>query len=128
MDPVADPSSLEPRTTRLRQRRTAPVVVDTPNKMEKDTKKRDGTSNMCHQCQRSDNGRTVRCLGCTEYMRRYCMLCITRWYPHLTEDDFVNSCPFCRNNCNCKTCLRKNIIKKIKLNALIGLHIICSHG
>uniref|UniRef100_A0ACD5W7V3 Uncharacterized protein n=1 Tax=Avena sativa TaxID=4498 RepID=A0ACD5W7V3_AVESA len=77
------------------------------------TKRRDGTSNMCHQCQRNDSARTVRCLGCKKYMRRYCILCITRWYPHLTEDDFVNSCPFCRNNCNCKTCLRKNIINKV---------------
>jgi hypothetical protein len=33
-DPVADPS-LDPRTTRLRQRRTAPVVADAPNKVEK---------------------------------------------------------------------------------------------
>ncbi|KAM0886969.1 hypothetical protein ACQ4PT_029362 [Festuca glaucescens] len=108
-DPAPDPSSLEPRTRQRRKRSTAPVVDFTP----KDTKKRDGTSNMCHQCQRNDNGRTVRCLGCTKYMRRYCTLCMTRWYPHLTEDDFVNSCPFCRNNCNCKTCLRKNIIKKV---------------
>uniref|UniRef100_A0ACD5TB43 Uncharacterized protein n=1 Tax=Avena sativa TaxID=4498 RepID=A0ACD5TB43_AVESA len=35
------------------------------------------------------------------------------WYPELTEDDFVNNCPSCRNNCNCKTCLRKNIINKV---------------
>ncbi|KAM0886964.1 hypothetical protein ACQ4PT_029362 [Festuca glaucescens] len=126
-DPAPDPSSLEPRTRQRRKRSTAPVVdftpkvdnleaftflVDTPISSV-DTKKRDGTSNMCHQCQRNDNGRTVRCLGCTKYMRRYCTLCMTRWYPHLTEDDFVNSCPFCRNNCNCKTCLRKNIIKKV---------------
>uniref|UniRef100_A0A453MSI8 JmjC domain-containing protein n=1 Tax=Aegilops tauschii subsp. strangulata TaxID=200361 RepID=A0A453MSI8_AEGTS len=58
------------------------------------TKRSDGTSTMCHQCQRRDKGRVVQ-------------------YPHLTEDDFVNSCPSCRNNCNCKTCLRKNIIKKV---------------
>jgi len=32
--------------------------------------------------------------------------CITRWYPHLSEDDFEKSCPVCRNNCNCKACLR----------------------
>uniref|UniRef100_A0ACD6A3G1 Uncharacterized protein n=1 Tax=Avena sativa TaxID=4498 RepID=A0ACD6A3G1_AVESA len=111
-DPVADPSSLQPRTPRLRKRPKYLAVDDAP-KVEKYTKRRDETSNMCHQCQRNDSGRTVRCLGCKKYMRRYCMLCITRWYPHLTEDNFVNSCPFCRNNCNCKTCLRKNIIKKI---------------
>ena len=33
-DPVVDPSSLEPRATRLRKRPTAPVVDDTP-KVEK---------------------------------------------------------------------------------------------
>ncbi|KAM0836375.1 hypothetical protein ACQ4PT_062363 [Festuca glaucescens] len=111
-DPVADPSSLEPRTTWLRQRQTAPVVADTP---KKDRKKKESTSNMCHQCQRHDYGRVVQCLGCKDrdYLKRYCTACMTRWYPHLTEDDFVNSCPFCRNNCNCKTCLRKNIIAKV---------------
>jgi hypothetical protein len=61
------------------------------------------------------------------FNKMMCML--TNWhdlnrYPHLTEDDFVNSCPFCRNNCNCKTCLRKNIIKKVCL-ALQVLYIIC---
>ncbi|KAM0886975.1 hypothetical protein ACQ4PT_029363 [Festuca glaucescens] len=78
-------------------------------------KKKESTSNMCHQCQRHDYGRVVQCLGCKDrdYLRRYCTACMTRWYPHLTEDDFVNSCPFCRNNCNCKTCLRKNIINKV---------------
>uniref|UniRef100_A0ACD5X0I0 Uncharacterized protein n=1 Tax=Avena sativa TaxID=4498 RepID=A0ACD5X0I0_AVESA len=90
-----------------------PQALAQENDQQTYTKRRDGTSNMCHQCQRNDSARTVRCLGCKKYMRRYCILCITRWYPHLTEDDFVNSCPFCRNNCNCKTCLRKNIINKV---------------
>ncbi|XP_051195769.1 uncharacterized protein [Lolium perenne] len=119
-DPVADPS-LDPRTTRLRQRRTAPVVADAPNKVEKvkkvkkDRKKKESTSQMCHQCQRHDYGSVVQCLGCKDRdrLRRYCTACMTRWYPHLTEDDFANSCPTCRNNCNCKTCLRKNIINKV---------------
>lgn len=105
-DPVADPSSLQPRTMRLRERRNVPVV-----QVPKKKKKMDGSSEMCHQCQRNDKGRVVQCLGCTNYRRRYCVPCITRWYPHLTEDDFVNSCPFCRNNCNCKACLR--VIKKV---------------
>ncbi|XP_051180603.1 lysine-specific demethylase JMJ27 isoform X3 [Lolium perenne] len=111
-DPVADVSSLEPRTMRARKRRNAPMQKD-ETKKEKGTKKNDGTSNMCHQCQRNDSARTVRCQGCTDYTRRYCIKCIAHWYPHLTESDFVNSCPFCRNNCNCKTCLRADIIQKI---------------
>ncbi|KAM0872622.1 hypothetical protein ACQ4PT_038604 [Festuca glaucescens] len=111
-DPVADLSSLQPWNMRARKRQNAPMQKDKPKK-KKDTQKKDGTSNMCHQCQRNDNGRVVRCQGCTDYTRRYCIKCITHWYPHLTESDFVNSCPFCRNNCNCKTCLRTNIIQKI---------------
>ncbi|KAL6848407.1 hypothetical protein ACP4OV_021701 [Aristida adscensionis] len=104
-DPVADPS-LGPRTTRLRERQNVPVARE-PQKTEKED------SNMCHQCQRNDNGRTVRCLGCQGYKRRYCVKCMKRWYPHLSEDDFANRCPFCRHNCNCKTCLRSaKIIKK----------------
>ncbi|KAG8076468.1 hypothetical protein GUJ93_ZPchr0006g46367 [Zizania palustris] len=69
---------------------------------------------MCHQCQRNDSARVVRCRHGSENNRRhrYCVKCIKRWYPHLTEDDFENFCPFCRNNCNCKTCLRTNIIIK----------------
>ncbi|KAL6629319.1 hypothetical protein ACP70R_029084 [Stipagrostis hirtigluma subsp. patula] len=106
-DPVADASSLVPRTTRLRERQIVPVVQE-PQKTEKED------SNMCHQCQRNDNGRTVRCVGCINYKRRYCVKCIKRWYPHLSEDDFVNRCPFCRRCCNCKTCLRSaKIIKKV---------------
>ncbi|KQJ92845.1 lysine-specific demethylase JMJ25 isoform X2 [Brachypodium distachyon] len=117
-DPLADPSSLEIMTRQLRARRSAlvidvPVPKAMPKPKPKNTKRMDGTSTMCHQCQRRDKGRVVRCVGCKEYTRRYCVTCMTRWYPQLTEDDFVKNCPFCRNNCNCKTCLRKNIIQKV---------------
>ncbi|PVH61976.1 hypothetical protein PAHAL_3G167600 [Panicum hallii] len=102
-DPVADPSSLVPRTSRFRERPIAPAVQEHQKE-----------SNMCHQCQRNDNGRVVRCQGCTSYKRRYCVKCIKRWYPHLSEDDFVERCPFCRHNCNCKTCLRSAyVVKKV---------------
>ncbi|XP_073296421.1 lysine-specific demethylase JMJ27-like isoform X2 [Primulina huaijiensis] len=60
--------------------------------------------NTCHQCKRNDKGRVVRCTRCEK--RRYCVLCITRWYPRLSEEAFVEACPVCRNNCNCKSCLR----------------------
>jgi len=102
-DPVADPSSLGPRTLRLRQKQDVPMV-ENPKKV----KQMDGNSTMCHQCQRNDSGRVVRCQSCIAAKRRYryCVKCITRWYPHLSEDDFEKSCPVCRNNCNCKACLR----------------------
>ncbi|KAF0934405.1 hypothetical protein E2562_025022 [Oryza meyeriana var. granulata] len=110
--PVADPPPTEPPPRQLRGRRNVPAVDYKENKT---TKKTDGTSTMCHQCQRNDSGRVVRCRNGSENNRRhrYCVKCIKRWYPHLTEDDFENCCPVCRNNCNCKTCLRANIINKV---------------
>ena len=44
------------------------------------TNKTDGTSDLCHQCQRNDKERVIRCLGCKKYRRRYCVSCITRWF------------------------------------------------
>ena len=63
-------------------------------------------STMCHQCQRNDKGRVVWCSKCT---KRYCLFCIEKWYPLLTEDDIAQTCPFCRGNCNCKACLRREL-------------------
>ncbi|XP_069144192.1 lysine-specific demethylase JMJ25-like isoform X5 [Solanum lycopersicum] len=59
---------------------------------------------MCHQCQRNDKGRVVRCTSCKT--KRYCVPCMTTWYPGMPEVAFEESCPVCRQNCNCKTCLR----------------------
>ncbi|PNT64314.1 lysine-specific demethylase JMJ25 isoform X3 [Brachypodium distachyon] len=59
---------------------------------------------MCHQCQRNDKGRVVWCKACNN--KRFCVPCITQWYPDLTEDEFAAKCPYCRKNCNCKSCLR----------------------
>lgn len=33
---------------------------------------------MCHQCQRNDKGRVVRCLKCKR--KRYCIPCLMKWY------------------------------------------------
>ncbi|KAH7866905.1 hypothetical protein Vadar_026514 [Vaccinium darrowii] len=75
-------------------------------------------SNMCHQCQRNDKGRVVRCTGCKT--KRYCVPCMTTWYPKMTEEDFANACPVCQYNCNCKSCLRLEVpikhLKKMELN------------
>ncbi|XP_031382785.1 lysine-specific demethylase JMJ25-like isoform X2 [Punica granatum] len=59
---------------------------------------------MCHQCQRNDKGRVVRCTKCKS--KRYCIPCITTWYPQSTEDSIAEACPFCCKNCNCKSCMR----------------------
>ncbi|XP_074285590.1 lysine-specific demethylase JMJ26-like isoform X2 [Silene latifolia] len=61
-------------------------------------------SNMCHQCQRNDNGRVVRCTKCKT--KRFCIPCIEKWYPKMTDDQIAQACPFCLGNCNCKACLR----------------------
>lgn len=65
---------------------------------------------MCHQCQRNDKGRVVRCLQCMA--KRYCISCL-KWYPNLSEDEIAEKCPFCRGNCNCKQCLRVSSVKQI---------------
>ncbi|KAL6912366.1 hypothetical protein ACP4OV_001171 [Aristida adscensionis] len=59
---------------------------------------------MCHQCQRTEKDRVVHCMSCKN--KRYCVRCIELWYPDLPEDEFAAKCPYCRNNCNCKACLR----------------------
>ncbi|OMO80621.1 hypothetical protein CCACVL1_12849 [Corchorus capsularis] len=68
------------------------------------TTKKFSNSLMCHQCQRNDSGRVVNCTKC--YNKRYCIPCITRWYPKLSEKEIAASCPVCLGNCNCKSCLR----------------------
>ncbi|KAJ1692806.1 hypothetical protein LUZ63_009504 [Rhynchospora breviuscula] len=62
-------------------------------------------SSMCHQCQRNDKGRVVRCTKCKT--KRFCEPCMTSWYPLLSEQEIAENCPVCRGNCNCKGCLRK---------------------
>ncbi|KAG9151671.1 hypothetical protein Leryth_001978 [Lithospermum erythrorhizon] len=70
-------------------------------------------SNMCHQCQRNDKGRVVRCTKCKT--KRYCVPCMTSWYPKMNEEDFAEACPVCCKNCNCKGCLRLDApIKEVK--------------
>eukprot|EP00249_Psilotum_nudum_P024913 c29321_g1_i5 orf=645-3752(+) len=66
---------------------------------------------MCHQCQRNDKGEVINCQKCRR--KRYCLHCIVRWYPEMTEDDFREACPVCRGNCNCKACLRCKGPKKL---------------
>ncbi|XP_058216306.1 lysine-specific demethylase JMJ25-like isoform X2 [Rhododendron vialii] len=75
-------------------------------------------SNMCHQCQRNDKGRVVRCHGCKT--KRYCVPCMNTWYPKMTEEDFANACPVCQYKCNCKSCLRLEVpVKFLKKADLV---------
>ncbi|XP_073125655.1 lysine-specific demethylase JMJ27-like isoform X2 [Henckelia pumila] len=73
--------------------------------------------NTCHQCKRNDKGRVVRCTKCKR--RRYCIPCIIRWYPQLPEEAFVEACPVCCNNCNCKSCLRLDVSEIAESNKLM---------
>ncbi|KAL1559737.1 lysine-specific demethylase JMJ25-like [Salvia divinorum] len=64
-------------------------------------------SNMCHQCQRNDKGEVVRCTKCKT--KRYCLPCITNWYPDMSAEALAEACPVCQLNCNCKSCLRMEV-------------------
>ncbi|XP_055961706.1 lysine-specific demethylase JMJ25-like isoform X2 [Mercurialis annua] len=66
----------------------------------------------CHQCKRNDKGRVVRCQRCQN--KRYCILCLTKWYPMMSEEDVAEACPFCLRNCNCKACLRDDSKNRLK--------------
>ncbi|KAJ0258020.1 Transcription factor jumonji [Hirschfeldia incana] len=61
---------------------------------------------ICHQCLKGENITLLICSECEEKM--YCLQCTRKWYPELSEDDVVDKCPFCRNNCNCSRCLHLN--------------------
>ncbi|MCO5573634.1 hypothetical protein L7F22_027406 [Adiantum nelumboides] len=67
-------------------------------------RKRNKESKMCHQCQRNDKGTVIYCQKCMT--KRFCLPCISRWYPEMSIEDFEEACPVCRENCNCKACLR----------------------
>lgn len=59
---------------------------------------------MCHQCMHSFEEDVVICSNCKT--KRYCYVCLAKWYPEQTHVDVEIACPFCRGNCNCKACLR----------------------
>ncbi|ESQ35636.1 hypothetical protein EUTSA_v10006772mg [Eutrema salsugineum] len=61
---------------------------------------------ICHQCSKGERRYLFICTFCEE--RMYCFPCIKKWYPHLSQDDIVEKCPFCRGNCNCCICLQSS--------------------
>ncbi|GAB4839614.1 hypothetical protein Ancab_029137 [Ancistrocladus abbreviatus] len=91
--------------SRLRTRKSNLVAQpELKFRKNKDENGNEIESNMCHQCQRRDKGRVVRCSMCNR--KRFCIPCITNWYPQKTEEAIAEACPVCCGNCNCKSCLR----------------------
>ncbi|KAF5189861.1 lysine-specific demethylase JMJ25 [Thalictrum thalictroides] len=72
------------------------------------TKGKKQGSLMCHQCQRNNKGDVVCCHNCKT--KRYCYPCLKKWYPGKAKEEIENVCPVCCGNCNCKACLRENIV------------------
>ncbi|EXB85447.1 Lysine-specific demethylase 3A [Morus notabilis] len=99
-------------------RRVNLLVQEKPKLNQSDPKFAGGVSLMCHQCQRNDKGRVVRCKSCKR--KRFCVPCIEKWYPNTPKKDIAETCPVCRGNCNCKACLRLDApitkIENLELN------------
>ncbi|KAI3921453.1 hypothetical protein MKW98_013387 [Papaver atlanticum] len=64
----------------------------------------------CHQCGKNDEEEYVCCTNCQAKV--YCIGCIRTWYPKFSAEAIAQSCPFCRDNCNCIKCLRSCITPK----------------
>ncbi|XP_004308523.1 PREDICTED: uncharacterized protein LOC101298267 [Fragaria vesca subsp. vesca] len=77
-------------------------------------------SSMCHQCQRNDRARVVNCTNCKR--KRFCVSCIQKWYPQMSEETIADACPVCLGNCNCKACLCLEGTNDI-LNSKLELHV-----
>ncbi|KAF7840595.1 lysine-specific demethylase JMJ25 [Senna tora] len=60
----------------------------------------------CHQCMKKERRIFVPCTKCEQKL--YCIQCIKQWYPDMSEEEIADSCPSCRNNCNCNVCLRSS--------------------
>ncbi|GKV25600.1 hypothetical protein SLEP1_g35010 [Rubroshorea leprosula] len=68
-------------------------------------------SSTCHQCWRNDRTGIVNCSSCKR--KRYCYECIAKWYSEKTREDIEVACPFCRGNCNCRLCLKENLVNMV---------------
>ncbi|CAI8601741.1 unnamed protein product [Vicia faba] len=109
--PVVPSSSIPLKNRRGRKRKSDNDVSRNTRNKKLTCNERD--SLMCHQCQRNDKGRVVRCTKCKR--RRFCIPCLTNWYPKLKQSDVAEACPVCCDNCNCKACLRSfKLINEMK--------------
>nr|XP_043610488.1 lysine-specific demethylase JMJ25-like [Erigeron canadensis] len=78
------------------------IAVDVEKEEQKKKKKMKKKEN-CHQCHiRKEN--VVHCNKC--HIKKYCIPCITKWYPNFSKEEFTEACPACCNICNCRACLR----------------------
>ncbi|CAN8305422.1 unnamed protein product [Cochlearia groenlandica] len=59
---------------------------------------------ICHQCFKGERRYLFNCNYCEEKL--YCHPCIKKCYSHLSFDDVMDRCPFCRGNCNCDKCVQ----------------------
>ncbi|XP_045807703.1 lysine-specific demethylase JMJ25-like isoform X2 [Trifolium pratense] len=128
VDVAVGSSSFGKKRGRKRKTVTEAEIPKTGNEVQQVNKKlkcmeqivpesiEESKSTMCHQCQRNDKGRVVRCTKCKR--KRFCIPCLTNWYPKLKESDVAEACPVCRDNCNCKACLRSfTLINEMKHRA-----------
>ncbi|KAI3989330.1 hypothetical protein MKX01_026913 [Papaver californicum] len=84
-------------------------IMKTRRMMEaKDTMNKNGEKKRvrCHQCNRNERRTVVPCRNCQQSL--YCIQCIKKWYPEVSEAEIAESCPLCRGNCNCNLCLIKH--------------------
>ncbi|PKI51517.1 lysine-specific demethylase JMJ25 [Punica granatum] len=70
----------------------------------------------CHQCQSRYGDRIIWCLKCDR--RGYCDSCISQCYSDIPLEDFQKACPACRGACNCKVCLRADLLIKTRIREI----------
>ncbi|KAJ6969661.1 hypothetical protein NC653_034252 [Populus alba x Populus x berolinensis] len=70
-------------------------------------KKNEQKTLMCHQCCRNNRSGVVICSNCKR--KRYCYECLAK-YPKRTHEEIEIACPFCRGNCNCRVCLKEDVV------------------
>ncbi|KAL7239471.1 hypothetical protein ACSBR2_005385 [Camellia fascicularis] len=76
----------------------------------------DTVGQTCHQCQRNDNDSIFWCLRCDR--RGYCDSCISTWYSDIPFEEIRRVCPACRGTCNCKVCLRRDNLIKVRIREI----------
>ncbi|KAF3432815.1 hypothetical protein FNV43_RR23917 [Rhamnella rubrinervis] len=74
--------------------------------LDDSTRKRE--SFVCHQCLRNGRSGVINCSNCKR--KRYCFECLSKWYPDKTRKDIEVACPYCRGNCNCRICLKEDLV------------------
>ncbi|KAF8688329.1 hypothetical protein HU200_042290 [Digitaria exilis] len=62
----------------------------------------------CHQCKRvrQNPNEMIRCKQCDQ--RIYCVPCISRRYPTMSEAEVKEQCPYCCGVCNCSRCVGRD--------------------